>query len=198
MERKQLESAAASNHYLRGLLAIPFGLIWIFSGLGNLEWGPFRQLWTVPVGVILCGGAYLLLVRYYNDNYGRVTPKSGPRTMALVALGLAVWIGGPILVQVLDLPVNGFGAAWAVAALGYYAVNVGLRPHHIVIWGSLLAVSLVPLWGDPRTTDTLNFGLLMIGVAAILTGIFDHRLLVRSFGPARDLDLDLEGTNAGG
>ena len=64
------------------------------------------------------------------------------------------------------------------------------------IWGALLAVSLVPLWGDPRTTDTLNFGLLMIGVAAILTGIFDHRLFVRAFGSARKLDL--EDTNAGG
>ena len=93
-------------------------------------------------------------------------------------------IGGPILVQALDLPINGFAASWAAVALGYYAVNVGLRAHHVVIWGSLLVASLVPVWGDPRTSDTPNFGLLMIGVAAILTGFFDHRLLVRTFGPA--------------
>jgi len=37
MERKQLESAAASNHYLRGLLAIPFGIVWVAAGLGNMD-----------------------------------------------------------------------------------------------------------------------------------------------------------------
>ena len=89
MERKQLEVAAATNHYLRGLLAIPFGFLWIFSGLGNLEWGPFRHLWIVPVGILLAAAAYLLLMRYYNDNYGRVTPKSGPRITALA--GLCAW-----------------------------------------------------------------------------------------------------------
>ena len=191
MERKQLEGAAATNHYLRGLLAIPFGLLWIFSALGNLEWGPFRDVWVVPVAILVAGAAYLLLMRYYNDHYGRVTPKGGLRTTALAALSVAV-----ILVQVLDLPINGFGASWALVALGYYQINVGLRAHHIVIWGALLVASLVPLWGDPRTSDTLNIGMLMIGGAAILTGIFDHRLLVRSLGPAHHLDL--EDTRAGG
>jgi hypothetical protein len=196
MERKQLEGAAATNHYLRGLLAIPFGLLWIFSGLGNLEWGPFRYVWVVPVAILVAGAAFLLLMRYYNDHYGRVTPKGGPRTTALAALSVAVMVGGPILVQALDLPINGFGASWALVALGYYRINVGLRAHHIVIWGALLVASLVPLWGDPRTSDTLNIGMLMIGGAAILTGIFDHRLLVRSLGPAHQLDF--EDTRAGG
>ena len=195
MERKQLESAAARNHYLRGLLAIPFGVVWVICGLGNMEWGPFRYLWTVPVGVVLCGVAYLLLMRYYNDNYGRATPKGGPRAV-LGFVATLVMIGGPILVQALDLPFNGFGLAWSVVALGYYAATVGLRAHHIVIWGSLLVASLVPLWGDPRTTDTLNYGLLMIGVAAMATGVFDHRLLVRAFGPARDLDLASDSAGA--
>jgi len=49
--------------------------------------------------------------------------------------------------------------------------------------------------GDPGTTNTINVGFLAIGVAAIATGIFDHRLLVRTFGSARDLNL--ENTHAG-
>ena len=76
-----------------------------------------------------------------------------------------------------------------MVVLGYYALTVGLRAHHVVIWGSLLVASLVPLWGDPRTTDSPNFGMLMIGVAAMATGIFDHRLLVRAFGSGRDVNL---------
>jgi hypothetical protein len=186
MERKQLLAAAAANHYLRGLLAVPLGMVLVSSGLGNMEWGPFRHLWVVPVVLLLAGAAYLLLARYYNDNYGRVVLKTGQsRTIAGSLAALTVMIGGPVLTQALGLPVNGLGIAWGVVALGYYAVNVGLRPHHVLIWGSVLVASLVPLWGDPRTTNTPNAGLLIVGVACIATGIFDHRILVRTFGPAR-------------
>ncbi|MFN2505262.1 MAG: hypothetical protein ABR540_13745 [Acidimicrobiales bacterium] len=137
MDRKQLELAAASNHYLRGLLAVPFGMVLIFSGLGNMGWGPFRPLWVVPLSVLLAGAVYLLLVRYYNDSYGRVTLRPGQRrTVVGMFVSATVMIGGPILVQVLDLPVNGFGVAWASVALGYYAVTVGLRPHHVVTYGA--------------------------------------------------------------
>ena len=196
MERQQFEAAAAGNHYLRGLLAVPLGMLLITSGLGNMEWGPFRDLWVVPLCMLLAGIAYLLVTRYYNDHYGRVTPRTGQvRTVVGIVLSLIALAGAPVLIQAVDLPVNGFGVAWAAVALGYYAVNVGLRPHHVVIWGGLLVVSLVPVWGDPRTTNSANAGLMMIGLALIATGIFDHRLLVRSFG-APD-DLALEDSNAG-
>jgi hypothetical protein len=191
MDRKQLEAAAASNHYLRGLLAIPFGLVLIFSALGNMEWGPFRHLWVVPVAVLLAGGVYLLGVRSYNDHYGRVTLRTGRARNVVGTIGaVVVMIAGPVLVQALDLPLNGFGIAWATVALGYYAVTVGLRPHHVVIWGAVMVASLLPVWGDPRTTDTPNIGLLVVGVAGMLTGILDHRLLVRTFGSAADVDLE--------
>jgi hypothetical protein len=166
-------------------------MLLIASALGNLEWGPFRHLWVVPVVMVLAGVLYLLGVRYYNDNYGRVTLRTSQvRAIGGGIASVAVLIGGPVVVQALDLPVNGFGVSWAVVALGYYAVNVGLRPHHIVIWGGVLLASLVPLWGDPRTSDTPNIGLLMIGVAAMATGILDHRLLVRTFGTPNALALE--------
>ncbi|HYH49441.1 MAG TPA: hypothetical protein VEG38_07820 [Acidimicrobiia bacterium] len=190
MDRKRLETAAAANHYLRGLLAIPLGVVLVSSGLGNMEWGPFRHLWVVPATVALAVAGYLAVARFYNDNYGRVVLKTGQRrTVAGTAAALTVMIGGPILVQALDLPVNGLGVAWGAAALGYYAMNVGLRPHHMVIWGSVVVVSLVPLWGDPRTTDTPNVGLLIVGAACAATGIFDHRILVRTFGSPGDVGL---------
>lgn len=184
MERERLEAVAAANHYLRGLLAVPLGLVLMASGLGNMEWGPFRHLWAVPGVLVLAGAAYLLVTRYYQDNYGRVVLERPLRSVVGTFGALAVMIGGPILTQALDLPVNGLGLAWAVVALGYYAVNVGLGPYHIVIWGATLLVSVVPAWGDPRTTDTMNFGLLLVGAACITTGIFDHRSLVRTFGPS--------------
>jgi hypothetical protein len=195
MERKQFERAAAANHYLRGLLAVPFGLLLIVSALGNMDWGPFGHLWVVPAFILLVGGGYLVLTRYYNEHYGRVTLQPRASTVAGMVAAMAVFIGGPLVVQALDLPFNGFGLAWALVALGYYSVTVGLRAHHVAIWGVVLALSLVPFWGDPRTTDSPNIGLLMIGVAAIVTGLLDHRLLVRTFGPSDGLDL--ERSNAG-
>lgn len=192
---KLLEARAAANHYLLGLLAVPVGGVLIASGLGNMGWGPFRPLWVVPATIVLAAAAYLLLARYYNESYGRVALQTGPRTVAGTVAAVAVLAGGPILTQALDLPVNGLGIAWATVALGYYAVNVGLRPHHIVVWGSVLAASLVPLWGDPRTTDTPNIGLLLVGAAAVATGIFDHLVLVRTL--ASPVDPDLESSDAG-
>jgi len=196
MDRKQIEAAAAANHYLRGLLAVPFGLLLIVSGLGNMGWGPFRDLWVVPVCVSLAGLGYLLLTLSYNDRYGRVTLKARAHMLAGTVVAMAVLIGVPVLVQVLDLPVNGFGLAWGAVALAYYAVTVGLRPHHVAIWGAVVAASLVPLWGDPRTTNSPNAGLIIVGVAAMATGILDHRLLVRTFGPPSD-GVDVEHSNAG-
>lgn len=193
MERKQLEAAAAANHYLRGLVVLPLGAILIISALGNMGWGPFRHLWAVPVALVLAGAVYLLIARSYNDNYGRVTPKTDRRTVAGTVGAMAVMIGGQVLVQALDLPVNGLGVASGVVVLGHYAVTVRLKPHHVVIWGLVLVASLAPFWGDPRTTGTLNVGLLMVGVAMLATGVLDHRLLVETVGPAGDL----EGTRAG-
>lgn len=196
MERKQLESAAARNRYLRGFLAVPFGLVLISSGLGNMEWGPFAEQWVVPVLFAVAGGTYLLTMRYYNDNYGRVTGKTGQaRALVGFCVSVAVIGGGPVLAQVLDLPINGVAVPWAVAALGFYALAVGLKAYHVVIWSSVLVAGLVPFWGDPSTTDTANVGLLMVGVAAMATGFFNHRLLVRTFGPSEGPDL--ESSNVG-
>lgn len=196
MERKQLESAAVSYPYLRGLFALPLGVIWILTGLSNLEWGPFGHTWVFFGSALVSVAAYLPITRYYEDNYGRVTPKTR-RVRAVVGTPLAVlvMIGGPILVQELELPVNGLGAAWALVVLTYYTLTVGLKAHHVVIWGSLLVVSLLPIWGDPATSNAVNVAFLAIGVAAIATGIFDHRFLVRTFGSSRDLNL--ENSNVG-
>jgi len=196
MERKQLESAAVSYPYLRGLFALPLGVIWILTGLSNLEWGPFGHTWVFFGSALVALAAYLPITRYYEDNYGRVTPKTRQERAVLgTSLAVLVMIGGPILVQELELPVNGLGAAWALVVLAYYALTVGLKAHHLVIWGSLLVASLLPVWGDPATSNSINVAFLAIGGAAIATGIFDHRLLVQTLGSSRDLNL--ENSNVG-
>ena len=60
-----------------------------------------------------------------------------------------------------------------------YAIGVGLKAHHVVIWGALLLAGALPVWTG---ADPSNIGLVMAGVAVMLSGIFDHRLFVRTFG----------------
>jgi hypothetical protein len=187
MDRDALESAAAKYSYLRGLLFIPGGLIFIVAALGNWEVGPFANAWMFVATLAALGVCALLVTRYYNDNYGRLTasPRQQVRAGVAAVVAIAVMIIGSLLLRSraewsLDLPVNAIAVSFAVVMLISYAVGVGLRAHHVSIWGALLVAGALPVWnGD----DPSNVALVMCGVAVVVCGVFDHRLFVRTFGP---------------
>jgi hypothetical protein len=199
MERKELETAAATNAHLRGLMSLPLGLLMILGALGNWEVGPLRHAWVF----IACAGAlavlYALIARYYNEHYGRVRASTKQQTKtalsAVVALVLVIGVSTLLSSNAswsLDLPLNPVAITLALVMLMTYAVNVGVRAHHAMIFGALLLAGLLPVW---TTDDAANVGLLLTGVAVVAAGMFDHRLLVRAFGPADGLRV--EGRNAG-
>jgi hypothetical protein len=199
MERKKLESAAADYSYLRGLFYIPLGILFILAALGNWEWGPLRHAWVFIGAMLVVGAACLPITRYYNENYGRLTPSTRQQVRALFAaiVGVAVMAGGSFLLRSqadwsLDLPVNPIAASYALLMLAYYAITVGLKTHHLIIWGSLLVAGILPVWSGP---DPSNVGLVLAGVAVIAVGVFDHRLFVRTFGSSKSLNL--QDSNAG-
>src|SRR4051794_35458670 len=112
MQRRQLETAAANYSYLRGLFYIPLGALFVLAALGNWQVGPLRHAWTFPLAVALIAAACLPISRYYNDNYGRLSPSTRQQVRAgVVALvGVAVMLGGSSLLRShaawsLDLPV---------------------------------------------------------------------------------------------
>jgi hypothetical protein len=186
MERTKLESAAANYSYLRGLFFIPLGLLFILAALGNWEWGPLRHTWVFFAGVLTIGVACLPISRYYNEHYGRLRPSTSQRMRGAVAVAIAlvVVIGGSLLLRSraswsLDLPVNATAVTFALIMLLSYGVGVGLKTHHIVIWGTLLLAGALPVWNG---ADPSNIGLFMAGVAVMVSGVFDHRLFVRTFG----------------
>jgi hypothetical protein len=189
MERKELEAAAAHVTYLRGLLAIPIGMLFIITGLGNLGWGPLGNPLVFLGFLLVLAAAWLGINRYYNDHYGRVTRSHRQQlryTIASFILFPAAIVGGPILDASVDLPVSAFAAAFALAMLAWFAICVGLRARHLIIWGSLLVAGLLPVWG--ALADKISVAWLPIGVATIAAGILDHRALVRAYGPAKDLN----------
>ena len=191
MQRRDLETAAASYSYLRGLLFIPLGGLCILAALGNWEVGPLRHAWVFLVVAAALGLVYLVINRYYVENYGRLSPSTRQQVRAgvAVAIAVAVVLGGSLLLRSradwsLDLPVNAVAVSFALVMLVSYGVGVGLKAHHLIIWGALLVTGALPVWNGP---DPSNIGLVLAGVAVMLSGVFDHRVFVDTFGPPNAL-----------
>jgi hypothetical protein len=192
VQRRQLETAAANYTYLRGLLFIPMGALCILAALGNWQVGPLRHGWVFLLVLVAIGLAYLPISRYYNDNYGRVTPSTRQQVRAAVGVVIAVALvlGGSLLLRSradwsLDLPVNAIAVTFALLMLVSYAIGVGLKAHHVIVWGALLVTGALPVWTG---ADPSNIGLVLAGVALIVSGLFDHRLFVDTFGPPTVLE----------
>jgi hypothetical protein len=191
MQRRDLETAAANYSYLRGLLFIPVGGLCILAALGNWEVGPLRHTWVFLVVAAALGLVYLLINRYYVEHYGRLSPSTRQQVRATigVAIAVAVVLGGSLLLRSradwsLDLPVNALAVTFALVMLISYGFGVGLRTHHVIIWGAVLVAGALPVWNGP---DPSNIGLVLVGVAVMASGLFDHRVFVDTFGPPKAL-----------
>jgi hypothetical protein len=188
VDRARLQSAAAEYPYLRGLIAVPAGALFIVAALGNTEWGPFAHDWVFVAALLLIAGACWAVTRFYNEHYGRVTPSTRQQVKAAVvtAAGVVLMIGLSTLLRSragwsLDLPVNPIPAVFGALMLAYSAAVAGPRPHHLVIWGALIVAGLLPVWDG---ADPSNTGLVMCGVAVMVNGVLDHLRIVRTLGPA--------------
>jgi hypothetical protein len=186
MDRHQLESAAMENAYLRGGLLVPAGLLCFLAALGNWQVGVLRHSWVFVGVLLLIGALSTVIYGYYNAHYGKVVSSSRQQKRVTISAGLGIIVtaGGSTLLRSrapwsLDLPVNTVAATLAVAFGIAFAATVGLKSHHVVILGALLVSGLLPVWNG---ADPSNIGLVMVGVALVVIGIFDHILLVRTFG----------------
>jgi hypothetical protein len=188
MDTKQLGTAAAEHRYLRGLIQVPLGLVFIVAALGNEHWGPLANDWVFVAALVVLAGVAAAVNRFYDEHYGRVTPTADREAKAIGVglLGAALLFGAALLLRSragwsLDLPVNPIPGVFGLLMLAYSATVVTLRPHHVVIWGSLAVAGLLPVWsGD----DPSNLGLVMCGAAVVVNGVFDHLAIVRTMGPA--------------
>jgi 4-hydroxybenzoate polyprenyltransferase len=194
MQRRELETAAANYSYLRGLFYIPVGALLVLSALGNWQVSPFRHTWVFLLTALAIAAVAAAINRYYNERYGRLTPSTAQQIRASigVVLAVALMLGGATLLRShaswsLDLPVNAIAVCFALVMLVTYAIGVGLKTHHIVIWGTVLVAGALPVWDGP---DPSNIGLLLAAAGVVLTGVFDHRLFVQTFGPPRANDYE--------
>ena len=96
MDRRELETAAARGTYLRGLTAVPLGVLFLVTGSGNLGWEPIQE----PVVFLAClavlAAAYAGIMRHYNTHYGRVrlakTVSWQERSRNTRCMAVTVWL----------------------------------------------------------------------------------------------------------
>ena len=76
----------------------------------------------------------VVINRFYNERYGRLTPSTAQQVRAGIALvlGVALMLGGATLLRShaswsLDLPVNAIAVCFALVMLVTYAFGVGLK-----------------------------------------------------------------------
>ena len=201
MERRQLESAGANYPYLQGLWTIPLGIGMIVAGISNLQNRPtgIGAIVLILGGLALAGATALVIGRYYRDRYGSVTPTRD--RMIRQGLALGAWIvilfvgANEALFWSPDGPQCIYASAVALATLAYYAILVGLRPHHIVIWGTVFVAGLLPIWGG-LGGDRDPLAMIALGPVLMLSGLLDQRLLARSLPVPTGGRL--EGTRVGG
>ena len=186
MDRKDVDTAVAENTHLRGLFNVVGGMLLILMALLNADWGPSSP-WFFGSAVLVLGLAALAVWRYYNANFGHVTPSSREtrRTFLVGMVGILVMVLGSFLLSSraswsLDLPVNAIAMGMAVLILLVVAATVRIRTHHVVIYGSLFIAGAIPVWERDGTSG--NTGLFLAGIAMIAGGLLDHRLLVKRFG----------------
>jgi hypothetical protein len=149
--------------------------------------------WALAAGVAVIALLWLVIRREYGSRYGSVRPSPRQQTRDALALVLACAIVVGVSVLLRDLPVNAIAIGFAVAMALGYALGPGLRPHHVAILGALLVAGALPVWDG---ADSANSGLLLAGIAVALTGVFDHRAFLHTFGPSADAGLISRSTGS--
>jgi drug/metabolite transporter (DMT)-like permease len=169
------------------------GVLLALAGVTNLRHpppGPWLAV-VVAAGLLLCGVGSLLISRHYRENYGIVVPTRARRmrnAAAIVAWAAVLFVGAnKYLLWSPDSSVCVFAAAFAAATMVYYAILVGLREHHLVIWVTVFVVGLLPVWGD-LGEDRDAIAMFPLGAALLLCGLFDQRALARAFAAITGTD----------
>ncbi|MYW05123.1 hypothetical protein [Streptomyces sp. SID3343] len=196
MDLRHLESAGTNYPYthVQGLYGIPFGLVLTLVGLTNLDDPPVGP-WALGAALLVPLAVLAGVSLHYAHRFGRVTPTRSRQTryLAATAAGFVLFVGVDQLARsVLGRPpeqaVSTTLAAWSLGMLVFYATSAGLRAHHIAVWGSAFVAGILPIWGLGVDRDAVAY--FPIGAATLVSGLLDHRLLVRTFRSYQDLNLE--------
>ena len=179
---------------LQGLRAVPTGLLlFLVSFWANTLRGPARDFILPGSAVVVCGGLYILVDRYYQRTFGRVVASSESRRADLLLSVIGGLVGlAAFLVDVrLSLPVSFIGLVFAGAFLWEYFRMVRNIQHWYVplmpIFGLLIALfSLLPAlglggwWQQIGVKNELLGVCLVVGAVLVVAGLLSHLYFIRT------------------
>jgi hypothetical protein len=183
--RQRIEFVTRNFDSLKGLYAVPFGLLALTlaaarSGLIALRGGQWESAAIAAALLLSLGGAKL----YYDRRFGRAVPRPSD---AAYHVELVVFRG--IAISALFVPLATRTGGWLSLAAPFLALalTVAARPSalrfrsHWVVLAALVAATSPLLPAD--LTLSLALRLALVGGYFLVCGLLDHWLLVRTLAP---------------
>jgi len=179
---------------LQGLRAVPTGLLLFLVTLwGNTLHGPARDFILPGSAVVVCGGLYILVDRYYQQTFGHVVASSESRRadLALSIIGGLVGLAAFLVDVQLKPPVSFIGLVFAAAFVWEY-IRMVLNIHRWYIplmpfFGLLIAVfSLLPAlglggwWQQIGVKSELLGVCMVVGAVMLIAGLLSHLYFIRA------------------
>ena len=182
MDRHRLEAAGANYPQHHGLYGIPSGLLLVVLGISFLERAPGPVVLVVALALV--GGIFGVVYLYYARTLGIVSSTPARRRQYNIAAVTSFTtfvvldqLARTLLGRPPHEPISTTAAAYAVAAVVFHAMTVGVRPHRLVIWAGLLVGAVLPIWTTGPDRDAL--ALLSIAATTMLSGLVEHVRLAR-------------------
>jgi hypothetical protein len=196
---RQIRYVTANYQQVQGLRNVAYGAAFVAGGLvyalvPSAPWAIAAAMW---VGIAL----NWLIGRYYQRTFGQVDPAGSEWGSTPYAARIPIVLGGFILIVAavvaglaLYVLLGLFGLAWSIGYALYLHRRGGLRlrPYWAVACAITAAVSLAillplpalaPLHHTSGMRPLLALYLVPMGLAMIVCGLLDHRLLLRTFAP---------------
>jgi hypothetical protein len=130
-----------------------------------------------PIAAILAFFfVWIRLGSYYRERFGIVQAKSFPALSLVLSL---CWITS-------HLPLSDGQRLYFIVGLSWFVVGVW-RPQmdRVALGLGILALGALKSF-RPDLVDFEHFAIFLCGTATLVAGLLDHRLLVRTLGPALD------------
>ena len=186
MTRDRIRFITAHYDQLQGLRLVPLGLYLVAlaaSGLGWLSWLPgdparaSSQWLGVLFGLALVTAAST--TAWYRRRYGARAPLSRRRRNAWIVVAAAIFLLAAQFDQYANAPIALAPLSVAAALVLTVRADGWVRAHFLIAAVPWFLVAWIPPWHHDGTSRLVSYALAG-GLALIVCGVGDHRLLSRS------------------
>lgn len=192
MTRERIRFVTTHYQQLQGLRLMPLGVYLLAlaaSGLGWLSWLPGDPARASArwLGALFCLAlaAGVAATAWYRRRYGAMTPLSRRRRNTWIVLAVGIFLVAAQFDQYANGPVALAPLSVAAALVLTVRADGWDRAHFLIAAVPWLAAAWIPVLHHDGTTRVVSYALAG-GVALIVVGIGDHRLLSRTLLDTRD------------